>query len=174
MSVEVMAWVLNHSPTTGTDKIVLLGIANHADEHGGNAWPSVATLARYAGVSERSCQYALRRLVEQGHIVVHRQAGGTRSTAPDRRPNLYEVVLSGVQPASPRGGSGVQPASQRGATSFVRGVQPVAPEPSLNRPEPSAGSACPACGQLGEPHPSNSRLFVCSSLDCGQAWETAA
>jgi DNA-binding transcriptional ArsR family regulator len=135
-----MAWVLNNSPASGTGKLILLGIANHADENGENAWPSVRTLARYASVSERSAQYALRKLEDAGMIVVHRQAGGTQHTPSDRRPNLYSVVMAGVQHASPRPPSGVQPASPRGATSFVHGVQPTAPEPSLNRPEPPAGS----------------------------------
>ena len=86
MSVEAMSWVLNHSDTAGTEKLVLLGLANHADERGENAWPSVATLARYASVSERAVQYALRNLAAAGRIVVERQAGGTHRTDPKYRP----------------------------------------------------------------------------------------
>lgn len=138
MSVEAMVWVLNYAEVTGTDKVVLLGIANHADAHGENAWPSVATLARYAGVSERAVQYSLCRLADAGLIVVEKQAGGTHRTAPDRRPNLYSVLMDGVKPIAPRG---VKPASQRGEADCTPGVKPVAPEPSLNRPKPPAGSA---------------------------------
>ena len=71
-----MAWVLNHSTTTGTDKLVLLGIANHADEHGENAWPSIPTLARYAGVTERNARHAVRRLEDAGEIVTEERRGG--------------------------------------------------------------------------------------------------
>jgi len=88
-----MAWVLKHSPLKGQDKLVLLGIANHADPAGLNAWPSVETLAVYASASERTVQRILVRLEAGGHIVVHRRQGGPEGLRGDRRPNLYEVVI---------------------------------------------------------------------------------
>jgi hypothetical protein len=44
MSVEAMAWALR-VPIGGSAKVVLLGLANHADPDGGQAWPCVDTLA---------------------------------------------------------------------------------------------------------------------------------
>ncbi len=129
MSVETMALVLNHSRAVGTDKVVLLGIANHDGD--GGAWPSIATLARYANVSERSVQRSIDHLVELGELRVERQSGGQADLRNDRRPNRYTVLvdnpLHGVTPTSPRPGS-------RGDTSDVHGVTPTSPEPSL---EPS-------------------------------------
>lgn len=92
MSVEALAVVLHHSRATGTDKLVLLGVANHAGD--GGAWPAVSTLARYANVTERNVQKALRRLVELGELRVHLQDGGRHNTPSYERPNRYDVLVS--------------------------------------------------------------------------------
>lgn len=154
-------WVLHHAPVSGTDKVLLLGIANHADSEGGNAWPSVHTLAKYANVSERSVQQSLRKLEESGLIRVRRQAGGLRDTRDDRRPNLYEVVMGqpalpvGVKRSSPRRRrDGVKSAAPRGEARFADGVKPASPEPSRepseNRPRnPTWDAVVEVCGLEG-------------------------
>src|SRR5688572_23137661 len=91
MSVESMAIVLHHSPSSGTDKVVLLGIANHDGD--GGAWPSVATLAKYANVAERNVQSAIKRLEASGQITRHFQDGGTRAMRNGQRPNRYVINL---------------------------------------------------------------------------------
>ena len=92
MSVETLAIVLHHSKARGTDKLVLVGIANH--EGDGGAWPSVSTLARYANVEERAVQKALRRLKALGEVSVHVQGGGPSGVPEWRRPNRYSVLLA--------------------------------------------------------------------------------
>lgn len=89
MSVEALALVLHHSKASGTDKVVLLGIANH--EGDGGAFPSIATLAKYANVDSRTVQRSLRRLEEMGEVVVHLGAGGRPTTPHGQRTNRYEV-----------------------------------------------------------------------------------
>lgn len=140
-----MSVVLHHSVSSGTDKVVLLGIANH--EGDGGSWPAVETLARYANCTERSVRYSLRRLVESGELRVIRQGGGTDDTRDDRRPNLYRVLVTcpddcaGGTSHRPRGetdfrptANGVKPTSERGEAGFRDGVKPTSAEPSL---EPS-------------------------------------
>lgn len=151
MSVEALAVVLHHSKARGTDKVVLLGIANHAGD--GGAWPSIATLARYANVAERNVQAALKRLEALGEVQIHVQTGGPSGVPDWRRTNRYDVLVAcpvtcdrthqhrvrelptapadlwkeGVMPASPGDASvtgGVMPASPGG-------VMPASPEPSL-------------------------------------------
>jgi hypothetical protein len=92
MSVEAMALVLHHSRAKGTAKLVLLGIANHQGD--GGAWPHVATLARYANVTERAVQDAIAKLVKAGELAVHAQAGGPRYMPDHERPNRYDVLVS--------------------------------------------------------------------------------
>lgn len=87
-----MALVLHHSRAKGTAKLVLLGIANHAGD--GGAWPSIATLAKYANVHERNVQKAIDQLVQLGELHVHVQAGGTHRTKDHERPNRYDVVVT--------------------------------------------------------------------------------
>lgn len=87
-----MAVVLHHSKAKGTNKLVLLGIANHAGD--GGAWPSVETLATYANVHERNVQRSIDKLVASGELRVHVQAGGTRETPDHRRPNRYDVNVA--------------------------------------------------------------------------------
>jgi hypothetical protein len=92
MSVEAMAVVLHHSRASGTTKLVLLGIANHAGD--GGAWPTVGTLAKYANVSERAVQQAIGKLVKLGELSVARQAGGLGYLKHYERPNRYDVLVT--------------------------------------------------------------------------------
>lgn len=86
-----MAIVLHHSRATGTAKLILLGIANHAGD--GGAWPKVSTLATYANASDRAVQRHLRTLERLGEIATYRQAGGLAHMRDVDRPNRYEVLV---------------------------------------------------------------------------------
>ena len=143
-----MSLVLHHSTATGTEKLVLIGIANHDGD--GGAFPSIATLAAYANVSERSVQRAIERLVEMGEVSVHLQDGGQRDGR--YRTNRYEVHVScpegcdrsknhrvrPVENVASRGdahdtpdSSGVTPMTPRGDAGVVSGVTLASPEPVL-------------------------------------------
>lgn len=91
MSFEASAIAMNHSRATGTARLVLFGIASHDGD--GGAWPSIATLARYANVTPRNVQKAVKQLEELREVRRHVQRGGTRATDDFRRPNLYEFIL---------------------------------------------------------------------------------
>ena len=62
MSVEAISWALNLAPVPADQggqpssacKFALVGLANHAGPDGAGAFPSVATLVRYTGLSERT------------------------------------------------------------------------------------------------------------------------
>ena len=76
MSVEAISWALNLAPVppdrggqpSSACKFVLVGLANHAGPDGTGAFPSVATLVRYTGLSERTIRTCLDRL-EAGGII---------------------------------------------------------------------------------------------------------
>ena len=70
MSVEVVRVVLQIDRTgiSPTERLVLLILAWHADKTGGNAYPSVARMARQTSLTRRAVQKALRRLMEKHFI----------------------------------------------------------------------------------------------------------
>lgn len=136
MSIESLAICLNHSKASGTDKVVLLGIANHDGD--GGAYPSVATLARYANVSERTVQRSIQTLIELGEVRVEINAGGSAKQRHDRRPNRYYVLVACPaacdKTSQHRVGNGVTTTTLRGDNPDAYGVTHMSPEPSL---EPS-------------------------------------
>ena len=145
MSIESIAACLHHSRASGSDKLVLLGIANH--EGDGGAWPSITTLAKYANISERSVQTCIRKLINIGEIVCHVNKGGNADTRGDRRPNRYEILVRcpkecdgstkhGVKQSAQRGEAertdGVKPTAERGEAGFTLTIHEPSIEPSFN------------------------------------------
>lgn len=143
-------------PIEPTQKLLLLAIADHADDAGFNAYPSIARLAERCTISERTVQRALRALEKDGWIAVQRRATRYQPTCyrvsldgPSKAPKEVPEVLSedaargdNLAPLEP---SGVTPEVVRGDTGVASGVTPVSPEPSLNRPRTkSAGDTPPA------------------------------
>lgn len=129
MSVHVTSWVLRNSRATLGSRLVLLCLADYADDKGGNCWPSVQTISNETLLSERQVQYALRHLEQIGEIAVEEKGGGRRSTR-------YIVCMSGVQNLHPS-------SNGRGATHCTPEVQPTAPDPSVEPPEEQPLAAAP-------------------------------
>jgi len=86
VSLKAMNWVWDHSPAVGTELLVLLAIADNADDAGANAYPSTDTLARKTRLDTRTVQRVIRRLEERGHVVVDRGGG--------RAANRYSMSLT--------------------------------------------------------------------------------
>lgn len=86
MSVHVMSWVWRHGPSSGTERLVLLAIADHADDEG-NAFPSVAGIAAKSCMTERGTRGVLRRLEEGGWLAT--EVGGGRGGK-----SRYRVIMA--------------------------------------------------------------------------------
>jgi hypothetical protein len=136
MSAEAVTVVLHHSQSEGTAKLVLWGIANHHSDQG--AWPSIATLAKYANIKERRVQQIIRELAASGEIAIEEQGGYGQH---QYKTNRYLILLT--CPADCDGTlqhrTGVQSVTVRGAIHDTQGcnlessgVQPTAPEPNKN------------------------------------------
>lgn len=67
MSVKMMSiiWEMDLPPT---DKLVLLAVADWARDDGSYCWPSISTIAKKSGVSERTVQRTLRAAEQAGHL----------------------------------------------------------------------------------------------------------
>lgn len=101
MSVEKITKALNlvDSRLTPAMRLLIVGIANHDGD--GGAFPKVATLARYVGVSERQIQKQLGKLEELGRLRREIQDGGSRDLPDFLRPNRYFVDYETPGPTPP-------------------------------------------------------------------------
>lgn len=81
-----MTWVWEHSPTRGTDLLLLLAIADFAGESG-IAWPSRQTLARRTRLDPSTVRRIVRKLEADGHIRVSRSTGRHQT-------NVYTLLFS--------------------------------------------------------------------------------
>ena len=60
MSLDAMTWAWRQ-PVRGTQKLVLLALADHADA-AWEAWPAIKSLAERCGVTPRAVRDAIRAL----------------------------------------------------------------------------------------------------------------
>ena len=106
MSVEAISWALNLAPVprdrggqpSSACKFVLVGLANHAGPDGTGAFPSVATLVRYTGLSERTVRTCLDRLEAAGTIgPCDPDIVAARIKRADRRPQGWDLNLRQVR-----------------------------------------------------------------------------
>jgi hypothetical protein len=75
MSVRAMDVVWRCSKARGLAKLLLLAIADCANDEGDQAFPSIGTLARKAGVDVRSVQRQIAELEQSGELQVARASG---------------------------------------------------------------------------------------------------
>jgi Helix-turn-helix domain len=116
MSVEAFSWALR-VPIGGNQKVVLLGLANHAHPDGTEAYPSLDTLAIYAACDRSTARRNVRKLVEAGWVI--------EDGVGPRGENKYRLPLGGVAEHHP-----VASAPEGGGISDRGGVAPMPPEPS--------------------------------------------
>ena len=136
MSIKWSGMVWHNSQQTGSGLLVLLAIADHANDDG-ICWPSVARLARMARVSERQCQRLISQLVNAGELAVERGGHGPKSTT------VYRIlpVL-----AENKGDTAMSPLTEnkgdiqgiKGDIQRAKGDIAMSPEPSI---EPSIEAA---------------------------------
>lgn len=126
MSIKLMSQVWERD-FPGDVKLVLLAMADHADDDGDNIFPSVARIAAKCNVSERTVQRHLAKLREQGVLEVQRPGSGRGN------PTKYRINLKGVR-LSPFFGERVTSAPEKGDTGDVKGDTALSPESS----EPSS------------------------------------
>ena len=106
MSVEAISWALNLAPVpadrngqpSSACKFVLVGLANQAGPDGTSAFPSVRTLIRYTGLSERTVRSCLDRL-EQGSVIrpCDPAVVAAKIKRADRRPQGWDLDLARIR-----------------------------------------------------------------------------
>jgi hypothetical protein len=130
MSIKLMSQVWEEADLGGSELLVLLALADHANDNG-VCWPSVPRLAARARLSERQTQRVLQKLHADGYFeIVSKGDGRGHST-------LYRVTLKGDtkgDTVSTFTKERVTSATQRVTSATVKGDIAMSPEPSI---EPS-------------------------------------
>lgn len=150
-----MIWAWEVDGLTSSTKLVLLSLAQHANEDGQNSFPSVATIAGECRMSERTVQNALKALEAEGYVSVVRRLRQTSLFS--LRMDLHVVArrdkgarskgaADSPYPANAAPSKGANAAPSTPQNLQFKGAA-VAPEPVLepvsNQPDARAG-ACEA------------------------------
>lgn len=97
MSIRAVSWALKDAPVPdAVSHLILIGLADHAEDDGTNARPSQALLADYAQVSVRTVGYKMKALAEAGLIIRGDQQQVAHLRA-DRRPTVWDLNLNRVR-----------------------------------------------------------------------------
>lgn len=119
MSIRVMSDVLDHAPVSGSKLLVLVALANFADDDG-VCWPAMSTIAAKARLAERSAQRACRDMEQAGLLEISESAGPNGV-------NRYRIVCAAFR----GGGSGATTSGSRGdrlsPLKSLQGVTQVSP-----------------------------------------------
>ena len=91
MSIKVMSWVWEQD-LPPLDKIVLMAIADHADDDG-YAWPGMKRIAEKCSMEKRTVQRHVERLQEQQLLKVESRQRNDGSSSS----NGYTVVMNGTK-----------------------------------------------------------------------------
>jgi hypothetical protein len=147
MSIEVTRRVWQRSGAGGTELLLLLALAEHADGEG-IAWPSVAALAERCRIGERHARRVIGRLVEAGELEVLREGGGRGNRT------RYRVAVAdrdgtargagGPALAGEEEGAAVQLSGKKGGGAVLLSRGKGGAGTPLSREE--GGSAGPLCG----------------------------
>lgn len=150
MSVDITSWIWKYSPTKGSKRLVLLSLADNANDQG-YCWPSIDSIAQRCRMTRRYIINILQELEAEGHIKIIHRFDNEKNV---NKSNLYRVLTEKKQLLN-EGGSEPQfttpneledtrvvnpssPPSEPQFTTpsepqFTRVVNPSSPKPSFNR-----------------------------------------
>ncbi|WP_105901411.1 helix-turn-helix domain-containing protein [Vibrio gangliei] len=92
MSVRVMSYVWDIPLFKGSDKLVMLCLADHADDKG-ICWPSIDTIARKSGVSPTTVKTTLKKLEAGGWLFKKNQFKKADTGRLVRSNNQYQLPV---------------------------------------------------------------------------------
>lgn len=99
MSIRALNLTKGRQGVTGSEKALLLGIADAADEHG-DAFPGLKTLSDWAEVGARQIKNLVQALETKGKLLVYDGEGIMTAHGPTNR---YRLILPGARLRSPQG-----------------------------------------------------------------------
>lgn len=97
MANRWLTWIFEHSACKGSERLVLLTLADRAND-AGVCWPSVADIGRRAGLSEAQARRVVHRLITNGFVALQTAGGGTR------KPNVHRLIGPDAETLAPARG----------------------------------------------------------------------
>ncbi len=157
MSVEQMSkvWKLDLAPN---HKIVLLALADHADDDGGNVYPSVERVAWKTGYVVRQVQNIMRDLRAAGLIEAVANAEGGRGKVAryqlhlDKGENLAPFVSQSQAKDAKSDTHSTQSATTKDEPQFTRTISETPDEPSVRDSVPHGTARMVALEKLPTPY----------------------
>ncbi|MFV1536936.1 helix-turn-helix domain-containing protein [Phaeobacter sp. JH204B] len=134
MSIRVMSAVFESETLGATERLIMLALADHADDEG-RCYPSIARLCQRTGLGERAVQTNIRKLQLQGYVEIIPGAGRNGS-------NLY-FVRPTPAPDAPPHEMHPAPDAPPPRMKCTSTPAPDAPKPSITIIEPSLPLVAP-------------------------------
>lgn len=99
MSVKILSWVWEHSQMNGPRLLVLLAIADSANNDGW-CWLGMDSIAHKARLDTRNTQRYVRDVATAGEIIIYDRKAEDAAANRDYS-NLYKVIVPGTNPQPP-------------------------------------------------------------------------
>jgi hypothetical protein len=157
MSIGCIIQVFTNSQSSGNDRLVLLCIADEADDEGRNAFPSIRRLAGKANCHTDTVIECIKRLEARGELEVIRPEKQGRG-----RYNKYKVLLRNI---------GIPDVSDRGSvTGSVEGLVRTQPRQSDDQSAPKGPSIRALSDRYGSYPQGSFQPERCDCGDCDAGW----
>ena len=145
MSVQATTWVWEDSSSKGTDRLVLLAIADAANREGEESCQSATTLAEMAQVSERTVWRSLSSLTALGELERTGESAKYK-TAIYRLPGMGKTA---PDKTSPPDKSGDRPLTPKVSTPDMDGTLPhLTPSTNVDTPSNVRPPAAPSSAEV--------------------------
>ena len=181
MSIEAYVWVTKYAPVPSRDsaRLVMYGLAEHADKSGRNAYPGKAKLAGYLGgnteANRKKVQRALR-VLEDGGWIIRSYNPRVEELPAYKRPTVWQLnfhLVREEQPADKAPG-GVTSDPTPGVTSVPPQGSPVSRGGVTSDPQtvsnPSINREGEITGHRSSPTPPDSRTTDPTPTDIPEEW----
>lgn len=163
MSNRIMALCWQLSGMSGTEKAVLIALADRADD-AGMCWPSIATLAQMTCFTDRAVQKCIHSLLEKGLISVQVSPGGKSNkyaiNPEPRSPSAEKLANANGERNSPLDGEPRSPRTKFTPNHVHRNGEPRSPNGEPRSPKPSRTIREPSTKSIAPPEGVDQKLWA--------------